>query len=236
MEAGLSTIYDAITTAEREALTALGVHAELAGVFIGADGRPLGTPLDSRMIVTPAALFTQIPFVLAVAYDAAKSHAVRAAIRGGLVHGLVTHTSLARALLSWRGPAGRKRLARARRTTAASRCRAGPPTGAGSSESATPCAGPRPRAGAPPTRCSTTWRAAGFDGAPRVLATGPASETLSYLEGRAAVPPLAAETLTDDALVSVADLLRRYHQAAASFDPARYDWPRPVPSATAPAW
>jgi DNA-binding transcriptional regulator LsrR (DeoR family) len=52
------------------------------------------------MIVTPAALFTEIPFVLAVAYDAAKSHAVRAAIRGGLVHGLVTHTSLARALLS----------------------------------------------------------------------------------------------------------------------------------------
>jgi len=71
---------------------------------------------------------------------------------------------------------------------------------------------------------------AGFDGAPRVLATGPASETLSYIEGRAAVPPLAADTLTDDALVSVADLLRRYHQAAASFDPAGYDWPRPVPA------
>jgi Phosphotransferase enzyme family len=71
---------------------------------------------------------------------------------------------------------------------------------------------------------------AGFDGAPRVLATGPASETLSYIEGRAAVPPLAPDTLTDDALVSVADLLRRYHQAAASFDPAGYDWPRPVPA------
>src|ERR1700722_8505308 len=71
---------------------------------------------------------------------------------------------------------------------------------------------------------------AGFDGAPRVLATGPAGETLSYIEGRAAVAPLAADTLTDDALVSVADLLRRYHQAAASFDPAGYDWPRPVPA------
>jgi len=70
----------------------------------------------------------------------------------------------------------------------------------------------------------------GFDGAPRVLATGSGGETLSYIAGRAAVPPLAAETLTDDALVSVADLLRRYHQAAASFDPAGYDWPRPVPA------
>jgi DNA-binding transcriptional regulator LsrR (DeoR family) len=90
----------AITEPEREAMAALGVHAELAGVFIGADGRPLATPLDSRMIVTPASLFTQIPFILAVAYDAGKSAAVRAAIRGGLVHGLVTHTSLARSLLS----------------------------------------------------------------------------------------------------------------------------------------
>jgi DNA-binding transcriptional regulator LsrR (DeoR family) len=97
---GLSTLYDAITGAERESMAALGVRAELAGVFIGADGRPLPTPLDRRMIVTPAALFTQIPFILAVAYDAGKSAAVRAAIRGGLVHGLVTHTSLARSLLS----------------------------------------------------------------------------------------------------------------------------------------
>jgi len=102
---GLSTIYDAITPAEREALAALGVHAEVAGVFIGADGSPRVTPLDSRMIVTPGPLFTLVPFVLAVAYDPAKSSAVRAAIRGGLVHGLVTHTSLARALLDQVGHA-----------------------------------------------------------------------------------------------------------------------------------
>jgi Phosphotransferase enzyme family len=73
--------------------------------------------------------------------------------------------------------------------------------------------------------------AAGFDGAPRVLATSRSTEMLSYVEGRAAVPPLPADTLTDTALVSVADLLRRYHQAAASFDPAGYRWPRPVPPA-----
>jgi hypothetical protein len=71
---------------------------------------------------------------------------------------------------------------------------------------------------------------AGFDGAPRVLAAGPVTETLTYIDGQAAVPPLAENTLTDDALVSVADLLRRYHQAAASFDPAGYRWPRPIPA------
>jgi Phosphotransferase enzyme family len=72
--------------------------------------------------------------------------------------------------------------------------------------------------------------AAGFDGAPRVLAVGPATETLTYIDGRAAVPPVPADTLTDDALVSIADLLCRYHRAAASFDPSGYRWPRPVPA------
>jgi aminoglycoside phosphotransferase (APT) family kinase protein len=72
--------------------------------------------------------------------------------------------------------------------------------------------------------------AVGFDSAPRVLAVGPVTETLTYIEGRAAVPPLPADTLTDAALVSVAELLRRYHQAASSFDPAGYSWPRPVPA------
>ena len=97
---GLSTIYDAVTPAERDALAALGVRAELAGVFIGEDGRPVATPLESRMIVTPAPALERIPFVLAVVWGVAKSPAVCAAIRGGLVHGLVTHASLARALLS----------------------------------------------------------------------------------------------------------------------------------------
>jgi DNA-binding transcriptional regulator LsrR (DeoR family) len=97
---GLSTIYDAVTPAERDQLAALGVRAELAGVFLGEDGRLVPTPLDSRMIVTPGPALERIPFVLAVAYGVAKSQAVCAAIRGDFAHGLVTHASLARAMLS----------------------------------------------------------------------------------------------------------------------------------------
>jgi DNA-binding transcriptional regulator LsrR (DeoR family) len=97
---GLSTIYDAITPAEREALARLGVCAEVAGVFIGEDGRPIATPLDNRMIVTPGPALERVPFVLSVAWGVAKSAAVSAAIRGEMVHGLVTHATLARALLS----------------------------------------------------------------------------------------------------------------------------------------
>jgi DNA-binding transcriptional regulator LsrR (DeoR family) len=103
---GMSTIYDAVTPAERAELAELGVCAELAGVFIGADGRPVATPLDSRMIVTPGPALERIPLVLSVAWGVAKSPAVYAAIRGEMVHGLVTHASLARALL---GLADRRR-------------------------------------------------------------------------------------------------------------------------------
>jgi DNA-binding transcriptional regulator LsrR (DeoR family) len=100
---GLSSIYDAITPAERYAIARLGVCAELAGVFIGEDGKPIDTPLDSRMIVTPSPVLERIPFVLSVAYGISKANAVCAAIRGEMVHGLVTHTSLARALLRLKG-------------------------------------------------------------------------------------------------------------------------------------
>jgi len=50
------------------------------------------------------------------------------------------------------------------------------------------------------------------------------------MHGQAAVPPLAGDVLTDTALVSVADLLRRYHRAVVSFDPAGHRWPRPIPA------
>jgi hypothetical protein len=72
--------------------------------------------------------------------------------------------------------------------------------------------------------------AVGFDGAPRALAVSAGTETLTYIEGQAAVLPVPAELLTDAALASVAELLRRYHRAAASFDPAGYRWPRPIPA------
>lgn len=102
--AGQSTIYDAVSAEERSAIEGLGVTAELAGVFIDADGQPVRTPLDSRMIVTPGQVLARVPFVLSVAYGIEKTAAVRAAVRGGLIHGLVTHASLARALLHLASP------------------------------------------------------------------------------------------------------------------------------------
>lgn len=72
----------------------------------------------------------------------------------------------------------------------------------------------------------------GFEGAPRFLGVDSRGrEVLSYIPGIPVTPPYPAWALTDDALVSVARLLRSYHDAAASFDPAPHPWPPPPPQA-----
>lgn len=71
----------------------------------------------------------------------------------------------------------------------------------------------------------------GFDGAPRFLGVDERGrEVLSYIPGTAAIEPYEDWALTDDALVGVAELLRRYHDAVATFDPSGHRWPSPVPA------
>jgi hypothetical protein len=68
-------------------------------------------------------------------------------------------------------------------------------------------------------------RAAGFDGVPEPLGTDDRGrEMLSYIPGDVPVPPYPAWALADDTLASVARLLRRYHEAAAGFDPGGWPW------------
>jgi Ser/Thr protein kinase RdoA (MazF antagonist) len=66
----------------------------------------------------------------------------------------------------------------------------------------------------------------GFEGAPRVLGVDDAGrEVLSYIAGEAVTAPAPSWGLTDTALDSVGRLLRRFHDAAAGFDPSPYRWP-----------
>src|SRR3954453_19093036 len=70
----------------------------------------------------------------------------------------------------------------------------------------------------------------GFDGAPRVLGVdAQGREVLSYLPGETVRAPYPAWSMTDEALNSVAVLLRTYHQAVADFRPAGLEWAEPVP-------
>ncbi len=71
----------------------------------------------------------------------------------------------------------------------------------------------------------------GFDGAPRLLGLdAQGREVLSFIPGEAVMPPYPAWSLTDEALRSVAALLRRYHEAAAGFDVSAYEWTDLAPS------
>jgi hypothetical protein len=71
----------------------------------------------------------------------------------------------------------------------------------------------------------------GFDGAPRLRGVDERGrEVLSFISGRAAILPYEPWALSDEALVSVARLLRRYHDAVRSFDPAGLDWPVALPA------
>jgi hypothetical protein len=71
----------------------------------------------------------------------------------------------------------------------------------------------------------------GFEGAPRYHGEDETGrEVLGYLDGDVPTAPHPTWAHTDDALVSVALLLRRYHEAVRSFDPTAHEWPTIVPS------
>ena len=97
---GQSTLYDAATEREQERLRREGVCADVAGVFLTADGRVLQTALNDRMIAISGAQMRKVHELIAIPYEVGKAPAVRAALLSGLVDTLVTHVSLAEALLA----------------------------------------------------------------------------------------------------------------------------------------
>jgi len=96
---GQSTLFDAAGDADRRALRRLGVCAEVSGVFLAADGGPLRPELSERLIGIDVEQMRAIAEVVVIAYGLAKLPAACAALHSGLVGGLVTHTSLAEAIL-----------------------------------------------------------------------------------------------------------------------------------------
>jgi len=99
---GTSTVYDALGDDERARLRALGVRAEISGILVDARGTPVPSPLAERTMGLTAEQLRAIPEVIAIAYGEAKAPAVAAALEGGLVNSLVTHTAMADALLARR--------------------------------------------------------------------------------------------------------------------------------------
>jgi DNA-binding transcriptional regulator LsrR (DeoR family) len=98
-EQGMSTVYDSASPADRRLLHELGTCAESSGALLTGDGTPVPSPVTERMIAIRAEQLRAVPEVLGVPYGDAKAPAVRAALRSGVVTSLVTHSSLAQALL-----------------------------------------------------------------------------------------------------------------------------------------
>ena len=98
--AGQSTLYDAMDEKACEQLEKRGVVADISGVFVDADGEPVQSRVTDRVIAINAEQMDKIDEVIAIPYGLAKVAAVRAAVRSGLVNGIVTHTPLAKALLN----------------------------------------------------------------------------------------------------------------------------------------
>ena len=74
-------------------------------------------------------------------------------------------------------------------------------------------------------RFLTALHDTGFDGASVPVGVDPdGRERLLFIPGEVAVAPLPAWFQADAVLASIADLMRRFHEAARSFDPTGESW------------
>jgi len=91
---GQSTVWEALSPHEAQALTEAGVAAEISGILIDAVGRPVPTELEARTIGIRPEQLRRIPDVTALAWSEQKAPAVLAALSSGLISGLVTTRDL----------------------------------------------------------------------------------------------------------------------------------------------
>jgi DNA-binding transcriptional regulator LsrR (DeoR family) len=97
---GQSTLYDATGEQEREELGRRGVCGDVSGVLVDGGGAPVRVPLAERLVGITGEQMRAVPEVIGIAYGTAKTAAVLAAVHGGLVDSLVTHSTLAEALIA----------------------------------------------------------------------------------------------------------------------------------------
>jgi DNA-binding transcriptional regulator LsrR (DeoR family) len=94
-----STVYDALSNSERQALLDLGVQGECCAVFINKDGEIVHTDISDRLISIAGGQLQDVPHVVAVAGGQSKCDAIAATLRSGLLDTLVTDAATARHLL-----------------------------------------------------------------------------------------------------------------------------------------
>jgi DNA-binding transcriptional regulator LsrR (DeoR family) len=111
-EPRVSTVYDALSDAERKHYAELGVAAEMSSHLFADDGRRIGHDLRDRCITVDPDRLRKVPEVVAIAGGIRKASAVGAVLRSGLVTSLVTDTAAADHLLTRQSPGPRPALDR----------------------------------------------------------------------------------------------------------------------------
>jgi DNA-binding transcriptional regulator LsrR (DeoR family) len=91
---------NALAESEQDELRSLGAVGDVCFRYFDADGKPVSSKLDQRLIgITPAALM-KIPRRIGVAGGTRKFSAIRAALRGGWINVLITDLEMAHRLLT----------------------------------------------------------------------------------------------------------------------------------------
>lgn len=96
---GLSTVWDAVSEAERADSLAHGAVGESSGRLFDADGRDVTGGFDDRVVGVTLDRLRAVPEVVVTAYGARRAEAARAAVRAGFVTTLVVDAALANRLL-----------------------------------------------------------------------------------------------------------------------------------------
>lgn len=92
---GESTVYDALSQAERDAITKRGAKAEVAARLFDADGNALSTGLAHHVLAISHEELRAVPEVIALGYTLPKAEAIDAVLRSGMVTTLITDADTA---------------------------------------------------------------------------------------------------------------------------------------------
>lgn len=94
----LSTVWDRVDNAVRQDGLSRGAVAECSGRLLTAEGRPVASELDARILSVTVPQLRRTPLVIAVAQGIGRLAAVRSCIAAGIVQTLIVDEELALAL------------------------------------------------------------------------------------------------------------------------------------------
>lgn len=93
-----STVFPQISAEEQQAATEAGAIAECSGRLFDAEGRPVRTSLDERVVGVTLEQLAATPQVIVIGYGAAVAPGLVAAVHGGVANTLVVDDAAATAL------------------------------------------------------------------------------------------------------------------------------------------